>query len=93
MLNDNLEKVSGKKLDKLERITDTETKLLSQIDNQLTKLISANKKAEDITGTIELFTKYEPCENCFGLISQFREKYPNVNLVIKYKYDYSIKRP
>jgi The BURPS668_1122 family of deaminases len=35
-----------------------------------------------VSGTIVLYTEREPCSSCKGVISQFREMFPNINLQV-----------
>lgn len=55
------------------RIYDTESKILEDVAARL----GDNSKA---TGRIDLFTELPVCKSCEGVIQQFKEKYPNINI-------------
>lgn len=57
------------------RDVDTEYKILEEIAKQ----IGDNK---DVTGSIDLFTEFTPCESCCDVLLQFEEKYPNIKLTV-----------
>ncbi len=58
-----------------DREVDTESKILEEIASQL-----GNNR--DATGTIDLFTTREPCASCRGVMSQFMDRYPNIEINI-----------
>ena len=59
----------------IHRSVDTENKILNNIAAQLGNNTNAK-------GTINLFTEREPCLSCSMNISQFRQRYPNIELKI-----------
>uniref|UniRef100_UPI0035633D10 deaminase domain-containing protein n=1 Tax=Psychrobacter sp. TaxID=56811 RepID=UPI0035633D10 len=59
----------------INRSVDTENKILNNIAAQLGNNTNAK-------GTVNLFTEREPCLSCSMNISQFKQRYPNVQLNI-----------
>ncbi|WBW95947.1 deaminase domain-containing protein [Oceanirhabdus sp. W0125-5] len=57
----------------IDRTFDTEAKILEEIAAKL----GNNPNA---TGTVELFTKLDPCSSCKGVISQFMDRYPKIKI-------------
>jgi filamentous hemagglutinin len=55
--------------------TDSEYKVLSEIADTLEKFYDIY-----VEGIIYLYTERQPCQSCEGVISQFKEKFPNINL-------------
>ena len=64
----------------LRRVTDSESQILEYYRQQLQN----NPVAE---GTIRLFTERHPCPTCVGVINQFVEKFPNIQLYVYYLKD------
>ncbi len=64
-------------MDAWDRIVDTESKILEDINTQL-KLI------DNPTGQIKLYTDLKPCPSCMGVIEQFKKKYPNIEIEVIY---------
>lgn len=66
-----------------------EAKTLEQIARDLgaTKAIdgSINWGNTAAEGTINLYTVYEPCHSCCGIIEQFNEAYPNITINVFWK--------
>ncbi len=58
-----------------DRQYDSEYKLLEEIAARYT----SNQK---VHGRIELFTERKPCLSCADVIEQFRQKFPNIELVV-----------
>ena len=59
------------------RDVDTEYKILSDIQSKLGDNPSAS-------GKIKLYTELEPCPSCQGIIEQFKEMYPNIDIEVIY---------
>ena len=59
------------------RDVDTEYKILSDIQSKLGDNPSAS-------GKIKLYTELEPCPSCQGVIEQFKEMYPNIDIEVIY---------
>jgi hypothetical protein len=57
------------------RNVDTEAKILNNIATQL----GENRSA---AGAITLFTERQPCSSCSNVIDLFRQKYPNIRVVV-----------
>ena len=57
----------------VDRIIDAETKILSNIAEQLGNNTAAS-------GTVNLFVELTPCPSCTGVIDQFKAKYPNITV-------------
>lgn len=66
------------------RNSDTESKIMEEINIRLEKNINAK-------GTINLFTEMYPCASCKYVIDQFREKYKNIEVNVIYKTIYKTK--
>lgn len=58
--------------------TDSEYKVLSEIADTLEMLYDIH-----VEGIIYLYTERQPCQSCQGVISQFKEKFPNINLPLE----------
>ncbi|MEL4897972.1 deaminase domain-containing protein [Crocosphaera sp. Alani8] len=41
-----------------------------------------------VEGVLYLYTERKPCESCQGIIKQFQEKYPNINIETFWDYPY-----
>lgn len=67
------------------RINDSEKKILEKIH----RLIEDGKLSNE--GELILYSKWEPCPSCYYVISQFIEKYPKINLKVKYYKEYGEK--
>lgn len=67
------------------RVNDSEKKILEEINKQIEL-----KKLSDY-GELILYSKWEPCQSCYYVISQFCKKYPKINLKIKYYKSYGEK--
>jgi hypothetical protein len=52
---------------------DTEVKLLEDVAKGL---------PSDARGTISLYTERPPCNSCEGVIQQFQERFPRINLIV-----------
>ena len=50
---------------------------LEQILGNLTLEISYDP---DVEGKLYLYTERHPCESCNGVIEQFKEKFPNIEI-------------
>lgn len=59
------------------RIADTESKLLEWAGNP-----NGLGLTRESRGSLRLYTDRPPCESCSGVISQFREQFPNIELQI-----------
>ena len=66
------------------RYFDGEYKILSEIDKQL----CGNKNTK---GKITLLTELKCCDSCSDVITQFSEKYPNVEIEVIHNNDQRIK--
>ena len=66
------------------RAIDSEAKILEDIAHQL----GYNKFCVDetVTGNVYLITERVPCSSCQDVIEQFRQMFPNVNVIVKSKY-------
>jgi The BURPS668_1122 family of deaminases len=62
--------------------TDSEYKVLSETSEQLGQ---PNSKAN---GKAYLYTERKPCESCDGIIQQFKEKHPNIDLDVFWDHPY-----
>jgi RHS repeat-associated protein len=60
-----------KKSGAMTRDFDTEVKILEEVAKDLPK---------DARGTINLYTERKPCPSCKGVIEQFQQRFPNINL-------------
>ena len=67
------------------RINDSEKKILEKIH----RLIEDGSLIDE--GELILYSKWEPCPSCYYVISQFIEKYPNINLKVMYYKEYGEK--
>jgi len=78
-----IDSYSGRLMD-----TDSEYKALSAIADQLDE---ANYGSQ-LQGKIYLYTERAPCESCTGVIRQFNEKFPNIELEVfsDYLYPYQL---
>nr|WP_255298280.1 deaminase domain-containing protein [Brevibacillus dissolubilis] len=63
--------------DNYQRALDAEAKILEEIS----LLLGNNFKAH---GTINLYTENYPCVSCYGVIEQFKTRYPYVTLEVFY---------
>ncbi|PAD65996.1 hypothetical protein CHH83_26315 [Bacillus sp. 7586-K] len=68
-------KAPDKKGDNFVRETDTEYKIL----NDLAEKIGENN---NVTGNVKLFTEKDTCGSCNNIISQFKERYPNITIEV-----------
>ncbi|WP_042276320.1 deaminase domain-containing protein [[Clostridium] dakarense] len=64
------------------RVNDSEKKIFEEIHNQIESGKIKNH------GNLTLYSKWEPCPSCYYVISQFCEKYQNINVQIKYSKEY-----
>lgn len=64
------------------RVNDSEKKIFEEIHNQIES--GAVKDHGDLT----LYSKWEPCQSCYHVISQFCEKHKNINVQVKYSKEY-----
>ena len=64
------------------RVNDSEKKIFEEIHKQI-----ENKLLKD-RGELILYSKWEPCPSCYYVISQFCERYPNINVKVKYDKKY-----
>lgn len=66
------------------RAIDSEAKILEDIAHQL----GYNKFCVDETvkGNVYLITERVPCPSCQDVIEQFKQMFPNVNVIVKNKY-------
>ena len=55
-------------------------------DRLIDKDIEENKL--DNKGEVILYSKWEPCPSCYFVISQFCEKYPLINVKVRYEKRY-----
>src|SRR5207237_10813039 len=55
------------------RAYDSEVKILEDVANGL---------PPDAKGTISLYTERAPCLSCQGVIQQFQQKFPGINLTV-----------
>lgn len=60
------------------RINDSEKKILEEIHKQIEAKLLKNE------GNLILYSKWEPCQSCYFVISQFSEKHPNIKIQVKY---------
>ena len=58
-----------------DRSIDTEAKILEEIAEQIGDNYSK-------AGSIKLFTERTPCESCLGVIQQFKNRYPNIEITV-----------
>nr|WP_234830653.1 DUF637 domain-containing protein [Pectobacterium carotovorum] len=58
---------------KISRNTDSEYKILDNLADRLGSNISAK-------GSVTIFTERAACESCLGVIDQFKQKYPNIEI-------------
>lgn len=63
---------------------DSEAKILEDIAHQLGYNFFGVD--ETITGNVYLITERKPCASCSDVIMQFKQMFPNVNLVVKCLY-------
>lgn len=57
--------------------TDAEYKVLSEIAATLEMIYDRS-----IEGTLHLYSELQPCSSCEGVIAQFKEKFPKLNVVV-----------
>ncbi|NEQ95717.1 MAG: hypothetical protein F6K30_03135 [Cyanothece sp. SIO2G6] len=57
--------------------TDAEYKVLSEIAKTLEMSYGCA-----VEGSLYLYSELQPCESCNGILEQFQEKFPNVNISI-----------
>jgi hypothetical protein len=63
--------------------TDAEYKALSAIAETLEKIFNSLKE-----GKLYLYTEREPCESCQGIIEQFKNKFPKIEIIVFWDYPY-----
>lgn len=63
--------------------TDAEYKVLSAIAHTIE--ISYNLKVE---GKLYLYTEFQPCESCNNILSQFKEKFTRIEVIVFWDYPY-----
>ena len=56
------------------RLYDAEVKLYEFIGNQY-------RENPNVSGTLKLFSELEPCPSCAGVETQFRERFPNIEVL------------
>lgn len=78
--NDNVENGEGA----YDRTEDSEVKLLEDIAHRLN--MKKGTIDETMEGTIYLATDRAPCLSCSGVIDQFQKMFPNVKVVVIYKF-------
>ncbi|MGL4452280.1 MAG: deaminase domain-containing protein [Sarcina sp.] len=64
------------------RVYDSEKKILDNIDKEIEEKNLKN------FGLLKLYSKWEPCPSCYYVINQFKEKYPKIDIEIKYSRKY-----
>lgn len=64
------------------RVNDSEKKILEEIHKQI------ELDVLEAYGNLILYSKWEPCPSCYYVINQFCEKYPQINLKVKYYRNY-----
>lgn len=62
------------------RTTDSEYKMLNRLAKELGAV--KGKVYKEITGEIKIISERPYCPSCTGIIQQFNEMYPNVNLIL-----------
>ncbi|MED5596360.1 two-partner secretion domain-containing protein [Janthinobacterium sp. P210006] len=67
-----IENVSGRSID---RITDSEYKILDNIADILGSNFSTN-------GRVKILTERPACDSCLGVVEQFMKKYPNIKVEV-----------
>lgn len=60
------------------RVNDSEKKIFEEINKQIQEGILESK------GSLILYSKWEPCPSCHFVISQFCDKYPKIEVTVKY---------
>lgn len=68
-----------------DRGVDTESKILEDIAHQLG--YSKFTVDETIKGNVYLITERPPCPSCQSVIEQFKQMFPNVNVIVESKYE------
>lgn len=63
---------AGKPGNEYPRYHDTEAKILENIASQI--------ESSATRGKIVLYTEQEPCDSCKNIISEFRERFPHIEL-------------
>ncbi len=63
--------------------TDAEYKVLSEIAH-----ILETDYDLQVQGKLYLYTEFQPCESCSGVLRQFKEKFPNIEVEVFYDYPY-----
>lgn len=61
-----------------DRVNDSEKKIFEEIHKQI------EEKALKNEGNLILYSKWEPCQSCYFVISQFCKKHPNIKVQVKY---------
>lgn len=64
------------------RVNDSEKKIFEEINSKI-----ENKLLKD-EGELILYSKWEPCQSCYYVISQFCKKYPKIKVKVKYDKKY-----
>ena len=64
------------------RVNDSEKKIFEEIHKQIKNKVLKDK------GEIILYSKWQPCQSCYYVISQFCALYPNVKVKVKYDKKY-----
>lgn len=61
------------------RVNDSEKKIFEEIDRRI--------RLEELqdSGELIVYSKWQPCPSCYYVISQFCEKYPRINVCVKYR--------
>lgn len=64
------------------RVNDSEKKIFEEIHKQIKNKVLKDK------GELILYSKWQPCQSCYYVISQFCALYPNVKVKVKYDKKY-----
>ena len=65
------------------RINDSEKKILEEINRRLEEGTLKDN------GELTIYSKWEPCDSCYYVMSQFLDKYPKIKIKVKYRGVYS----
>ncbi|MEM7595897.1 MAG: deaminase domain-containing protein, partial [Cyanobacteria bacterium P01_A01_bin.83] len=63
--------------------TDSEFKLFDYFGHQLDKLPKSQQK-----GTLDIFTEMSMCESCISVKSQFKERFPGIEINVSHKIEF-----
>ena len=64
------------------RVNDSEKKIFEYINKKI------EHKELNPEGNLTLYTKWQPCPSCYYVISQFINKYPKIDIKVKYYKEY-----